>query len=180
MVWYIRFLNTIRELAIHKVSYIDFVITITTDLGEEFYPADIDIHIYAVAKDETKQHARNFLWRAGMRVLPIRVPWDSTWTKALALEVSTSSSGGIDTLQENHMPEIVGARNNFLREGSRARTYIHVERVFSLDEGSQLRVWEEIGESIARHIWYLLFCLLQASLIDIGMQVLLCQPTYMA
>ena len=137
----------------HKCN-VHFVVTITTDLGDIFYPADTDIHVSAISSDGSKCYMSKFVWRAGMRALPIKFLYGADWTDLMAFEVSTEQSGRSDSLQIGDMPEIVAARSTFKAPGYSTEVADVAERIFSIGEESSLCIREEVGESIARHIWH--------------------------
>ena len=157
MVWYIRFLNAISEKTHDPNTNLykyDFVLTITTDLGDEFYPASTDVHIHAITEDGSKHHVKKLVWKAGMRVLRVEFIFQRQWTRTVAFGISVKSSGESDGLQVGKMLEIVGIRSTFLTAScDGGASPDEAGRVFSLGEGNELCIWEELGESIARHIW---------------------------
>jgi hypothetical protein len=146
-------------------------ITITSDLGESFLCVDLPILIILLDDKDMQFQSRPFQWKAGNRQLeisfsigktgqatkgglkwPVRVlvqaqaaqnrlekltyllkgSTENEELSAFVLPVLSESISGIDLILTSRM----------------------AQRVFKMANGESLYIWEETGESIARHIWY--------------------------
>ena len=150
MVWYIRFLKTPK---IDWKGCVRALITITTDLGDGFYPADLTL--YAVITNDmgwmSKWQTVN--WKGGTRALWIDiVNVDANLPVDLRLVVNSKMSNqGNHVLAEN-MPELLGVwSDTFDKKKSQAGGM--VERRYRTVSEHEKMIMEETGESIARHIW---------------------------
>ncbi|KAI4169243.1 MAG: hypothetical protein LQ343_005831 [Gyalolechia ehrenbergii] len=154
MVHYIRFLKSPRfDLAVKspKQVPVSALITITTDLGDAFYPGDLSIYTAIVTRLSKIPLGLTF-WKPGMRCLKIetKVPLEylTSWARLL---FSGSASLEADTVQLGKVPYIVSAWTEAFKGPQDAIADV-VVRGFTLLEGKVLEIWEENGESIACHI----------------------------
>ncbi|KAL9028863.1 MAG: hypothetical protein Q9196_002830 [Gyalolechia fulgens] len=154
MVHYIRFLKSPRfVLAARspKQVPVSALITITTDLGDAFYPGDLSVYT-AIATRFGKISLGLTFWKSGMRCLKIetKVPLEylTSWAR---LVFTCSESLEADSLQLGKVPYIVSAWTEEFR-GPQDPIADAVVRRFTLLEGKVLEICEENGESIARHI----------------------------
>lgn len=166
MVVYIRFLKPPSIHPSRKANHVTLraVLTITTDLGDAFYdhPLALSISICQLEFHSPVRSLRNtsLQWHPGARAVPLI--WDfkppsNTWD-LLPLSLYVSSTAGRTTVPGsphlNAIPEVVTACSDSftLVEGSVAAR--SVLRRFRLGpEARELWIWEETGESIARHVW---------------------------
>lgn len=159
-------------------------VTITTDLGESFLSSNILLIVEWEWEDGTVMAGadREYLWRGrdGMRSFEIVVPvpplkgkWKRNGEMVNMLvrpkedhfavdsfpKLLTMRSKGDDTGDEGG---VVAVRSMAIDIGPGPKADKSLgggmaERVFSFgagDDQRRVRIWEEIGESIARHIWY--------------------------
>ncbi|KAF4634908.1 hypothetical protein G7Y89_g3194 [Cudoniella acicularis] len=176
---YIRFLKSPRLQKGGKgnvPSSLTAKVTVTTDLGESFLWADINLVVELVSEDGKTLLAKGkeYSWKGsdGMRSLEVSMPIPPFRNKkvskrrmlvrpkdakqtandfATILHCSSkfdgdSEDGGIVAVRS--MAVDVSPESS--SQGSGAGL---AERVFDLGK-SELHIWEETGESIARHIWY--------------------------
>ncbi|KAL8814186.1 MAG: hypothetical protein Q9223_006575 [Gallowayella weberi] len=148
MVHYIRFLKPPRLSRLNDL--LTTMITITTDLGDAFYPGDMRVHI-GVARGTTMTSLGVANWKSGMRVLKIeaKVPVDPSPFRFL---FTSSESLCIDALQLDRLPEIVSAWTEEFSHPADLGSDVTL-RCFQLRSGQLLEICEENGESMARHIW---------------------------
>lgn len=155
---YIRFLKTPR-IEGHDISAL---ITITSDLGDSFCDEDLQLAAsLRSADDEGELYLRRSLkWKAGSRSLPIAFNTkgsDIDWP--VRVHVALRNAGITDQFEKHHhggdLPIAISAWSDVLdaTEGVNEATRT-VERRFMPLNNRTLKVWEETGESIARHIWY--------------------------
>lgn len=153
MVHYIRFLKQ-PKLDIHKCT-VRALVTITTDLGDDFYPADIGLYAAVIsdASKESDTEWENILWKRGTRNVWIEIRKSHfNDTKYMRLLVSTQRTLAADTVLLSDLPEILSARSEvFGKEKPQAGN--RIERRYRTNLGNSRAVYEETGESIARHIW---------------------------
>lgn len=133
------------------------MISITSDLGESFLPYDAQL-VVELLSCESYQGVivwATIQWSAGMRHLPIAVPIPkSRAASPLRLRVGARrgcTSDSFEALQDGTCHGIVSAWSATFTSTSRASNW--VERRFAIETQSPLSIWEETGDSIARHIW---------------------------
>jgi hypothetical protein len=163
---YIRFLKTPKVLAQPGTTgLVKLVITITSDLGETFFPEDVLLNATLCSN---KPNGAVYLhksvkWEAGMRALPIVLEFKQShinWPARVHVHVQNAPPS--DLFQRHpdgaDLANIVSAWSDVtdppqaILEAARA-----VERRFTPLSGRIISIWEETGESIARHIWYVVF-----------------------
>ena len=153
MVYYIRFLKSPR-IDIQK-CIVRALVTITTDLGDDFYPADLVLYA-AVISDASKESDiewERILWKRGSRNVWIEIgKTQFKDTRTMRLLVSTQPTIAADTVLLSNLPEVfsVGCEI-FWKDKPQAGD--NIERRYSTNLGNQRLIYEETGESIARHVW---------------------------
>ena len=169
MVHYIRFLTAPK---LHAVGVIKVLITITTDLGDDFFHCDRPLRagLFSNSSNTTELlQSRSILWKAGMRVLWVEI--FAHVSPGLRLRVEAESEAKTtcsDTIALDRMPLVIGCCSNLdpLQEsGVCGRS----ERSLLLQPENCLRIDEDIGESIARHVWWVSYLITIESLTVIGM-----------
>ncbi|KAK3677701.1 hypothetical protein LTR78_002551 [Recurvomyces mirabilis] len=157
---YIRFLKLPKAEVKPGTILVKSIITITTDLGETFYPTDLDlIATLRSSSDEGEIHLRRRIpWPAHARSLPITFylsrQQDVDWPACVHVAVQNPTTTGTANPPPGFLPEIVDIWSGLLNppqglldSGQR------VERRFlSLAERS-VSLLEDAGDSIARHLW---------------------------
>lgn len=150
MVHYIRFLKTagIQQRTSSSVLVIALV-TITTDLGDTFLPSNADLVACLVAVHEP----RNVLcrdkvkWRKGSRELLLEIPICISQNFPL-LQLHVFHDKASDSI-----PSILGALSAPFKPLAGNRAAALVARQLYLPGLPIPQIWEETGDSIARHIW---------------------------
>ena len=153
MVHYIRFLKP-PKLDIQK-CIVRALVTITTDLGDDFYPADIGLYAAVIsnASKESDTEWEKILWKRGTRNVWIEIRRTQFKdTRPMRLLVSTQCTLAADTVLLSNLPEILSARCKVF-EKEKAQAGDRIERRYRTNLGNQRAIYEETGESIARHIW---------------------------
>lgn len=155
---YIRFLKVPR----YQDGIIRATISIASDLGETFLEEDVDCTalICSADRDGEIYLRKRFVWKNGMRALPITfdvTSCDIDWP--IQVGINLKNSPIIDPFMRHmngtDLPSVCSVYSDILdppngiTEASRT-----VERRFMPLTGKVLRMWEETGESIARHLWY--------------------------
>lgn len=164
---YIRFLKTPRltpEKGTKKIN-VYCLITITSDLGDSTLPYDANLVAELISPERDFQgdeilasHSIN--WTADKRSLAITLPLKQWHTKGpLRVRIGVAPRAAFDSFSslsgsDASGPAIVSAWSaEFNAEGGRGEAVKLVERRFKIGDRT-IRVWEETGESIARHLWY--------------------------
>jgi hypothetical protein len=162
MVYYIRFLKTPR-LQKQKSGSVSAsaLICITTDLGDAFLAQDVDLLVALHLAHNNKVVCQGQLqWQGGKRELPIllvSLPANVSQLPMI-IEVSTrdsrTSSTSSDSLLDQHSIPLVVSGWSAAFGGSQSLVAEKlIERRFSINHEVNLSIWEETGNSIARHIW---------------------------
>ncbi|KAL4910960.1 hypothetical protein BDW74DRAFT_172415 [Aspergillus multicolor] len=161
MVFYTRFLKTPR-LQKQKTGSVSAtaLICITTDLGDAFLSQDMDLLVTLhPAQHENKILCQERLqWHGGKREIPIALgPLPASISQLpLIMKVTSSKSASIssDPLLDQHGIPLVlscwstpfGGRQSLVADKL-------IERRLRVNQSVELSIWEETGNSIARHIW---------------------------
>ena len=158
MVYYIRFLKTPKVVTAKpkESPSAHAVISVTSDLGDHFYAGYLNL-IVSLGKNGNcySEISIALSWKNGMRALPFNIPLghDADKWGPRRLHVSVSKKGAVpDSLSVTEMPEIVSGWSAKFDTYDERQAERKVERRFSLTT-CELRMWEETGDSIARHIW---------------------------
>ena len=159
---YVRFLKTPRIVEKHPANpYIYCLVTVTSDLGDSFLPHDVVLsaELRSAESNEEVIVWSTAKWTGGMRSLPITLPFSKS-RAATALRVRVGV-GEPNTLYDTYhglngdgqrgivsaWSEPLGLQNG-IKEAAKL-----VERRFQYDNGQIVKIREETGESIARHLW---------------------------
>lgn len=163
MVHYIRFLKAPHLYPVSSTrQLVKALISISTDLGDDFLPNDVLLHaklIHSIGDADTIDECQLALWKAGMRVLRIEVEVPVTPSKdmrPLSLLVETAHSDTatlVEGLPVVVLCEIVSCRSDVGGSSIMKEVSTRIERRFMLQPSNMLSIFEDIGESIARHTW---------------------------
>lgn len=158
---YIRFLKPPRLLPGAGLT-LAAKITVTTDLGESFLWEDVALIVEAVSgHDKVIGKGGEFLWKGldGMRSLEVSVLLSKPRSKGEAIKMLVRpkeqkyASENFEALLDQKEGGIVTVRSTPISTSPSTTTVGMAERVFTTGNKS-IHIWEETGESIARHIWY--------------------------
>ena len=167
MVHYIRFLKPPKLIPIRKdVAKIKALLTVTTDLGETFF--DQDLEMYAMLVSNTKSNRCSDVvplytlhWKKGMRILwleqIIKIS-DNRWPSRLVVSVHDTIIGE-EPLKLIALPAVVNIYSEFFEPSSHHERPQRVERQLNISTKQDLCIWEDTGDSIARHIWFVDPCI---------------------
>ncbi|PYH73806.1 protein N-lysine methyltransferase family protein [Aspergillus vadensis CBS 113365] len=162
MVYYIRFLKTPRFQKQKPGSIsVSALICITTDLGDDFLAQDVNLLVTLSLNDSGKiLYQEPLSWKAGRRELPIMLgPFSANISQqTIILGVTATSpqkrSPSPDRLLGNSsLPLVMSAWSAPFGGSPSSVAEKLVERRFGPKDRLGLRIWEETGNSIARHIW---------------------------
>lgn len=155
MVYYIRFLKTPRYQQQKKAVYISALICITTDLGDDFLAEDVDLVATWVQHPSHKVlHRGPLKWEAGSRQLPIMLgPFAlNNAVQQTACLTIQSKNAHEDTLGDHSTPLVIsGCSTPFGPQSGAEKLILRTLRIAGQEPS--LSIWEETGNSIARHIW---------------------------
>lgn len=157
---YIRFLKSPKLVTSGREQCLEAKITVTTDLGEAFLAADVEIFVSVVGANGSVVGAgKTHAWKGseGMRSLGVSVGLKG---RKDVVRMCVSASG--DAAVESFQSVLRGGKGGVVTVrsmGIDTRTGKSIgsgmaERVFTFGSGKEVHIWEETGESIARHIWY--------------------------
>ena len=162
MVHYIRFLKPpfICQGKKH-CRQVKALVTITTDLGDTFFAEDqiLKAEVRLPESLEPIAYSCNYFWKPGDRVLWIEVdlPNGDHLKKPLEIRISpvrprTSSTADFLSLDKS-CTTIFSAWSNCVPVSEENPLRYRQERRLLLEPGNVLSIYEDCGESIARHIW---------------------------
>ncbi|KAK2626081.1 hypothetical protein QTJ16_004343 [Diplocarpon rosae] len=158
---YIRFLKPPRP---SQPGSLRAVVTITTDLGESFLTTSIPLVVTLIdSYGDRIGTSAEYLWKGtcGHRGLVIEISAGKQTMQTIESSkmcIHAKDTGiRVDNLQDilprnprsrnnKETGRVVGITGPLLANGM-------CERVFNSTSGPELYIWEETGESIARHIW---------------------------
>ena len=115
MVHYIRFLKPPK---LHKESgsraTVKTLITVTTDLGDDFFPSNLDLTAVLVQSDDRVCESSGcckVIWKGGARVLWVEVAAERISSES-RLRVTVAEPGGgeqcFDSISSHHLPLVIG------------------------------------------------------------------------
>jgi hypothetical protein len=155
---YIRFLKPPRLNPTKDPSKtsLSFLITITSDLGDTFLPYDVGLTAELCASPSGKPWImKPVQWSAGMRSLSITLSLDSSRDYgSVQVRVGVGRNMGADEyskLSGGEWRGVVSAWSAPFDLGKECMKL--VERRFVSSKRREVGIWEETGESIARHLW---------------------------
>jgi hypothetical protein len=138
------------------------LITITSDLGDSFLSLDLTLsaELLDVESDEVIIW-QTLQWTAG-RSLPITFPLSKARAKRpLRIRVGVEPKSRYDEfsklLDEDSRGVVSAWSAQIDPSASGTEAEKLVERRFAVGNGIRLGIWEETGESIARHLWYFVY-----------------------
>ncbi|KAI1951040.1 hypothetical protein LOZ57_001590 [Ophidiomyces ophidiicola] len=167
---YIQLLKSPQILKHNGSSFlINTLITITTDLGDSFLAEDAKIVATVECSRSITPLQQTVTWKAGSRQLkvlfgPIRQSTDKLRMRFSPYGISSAES---DSLQGPHLPKIISAWSPWFHTAYGKPVEKLVLRRFTPIIGPELCIWEETGNSIARHIWDAAL----AAIIDFGRRI---------
>lgn len=158
----VRFLKTPKIRVESGRVILAAVITLTTDLGETFYPHDIQLAATLRQPDHGGDIflRKTLQWTADSRTLNISLDLTNTeidWPAKLHIHTKAHTST-YDSFEDHHshghLPGIISVWSDTLNPTKGAsKTDGRVERRFTPLTGRTLNIFEDTGESIARHLW---------------------------
>ena len=160
---YIRFLKAPKAEVQQPWVIVKTLITITTDLGDDFLAAKLPIYALLIRDgDESEKKpalaTASCMWKPGSRALWLvtsKLPI-SLLSNPVKMLISTSSEYArplqVQRASLDHLPEVLHAWSEPFDLTDRGAMQ-WIERKLATSETVTLRICEEMGESIARHVW---------------------------
>lgn len=138
-----------------KTLEITAVVTVTTDLGDSFFSQDVTLMVRVV--DATKNGeilcATEVHWKSGARAAKINIECNvKHFGRLVDLHVTTRDT--IAAQISCKLPPIVDIWSQSFTVKTKSKADPLVQRRLPLYGKSTARLWEETGDSIARHIWF--------------------------
>jgi hypothetical protein len=159
---YIRFLKPPRVVTEKSTpkKQLYCLITITSDLGDSFFPHDVQLsaELLSCGPSEEVTLWRTVHWTGGMRSLSVSLPLlKSQSLSPVRVRIGVVPKSAFDDytqLCHDDAPGIVSAWSAPCDPLTSSNEAVKlVERRFRLSDEHQVHIWEETGESIARHLW---------------------------
>ena len=131
------------------------VVTIVTDLGDDFYPGDVTICVFLKDSLDDGPLVGEWRWVSGMRDLKIEFSCSriSETLPQRRLSIVTSGAPGKHNFSLHKIPMVLGVSSGYFDAFLHVPVDRRVQRLFSLGEDLDMDIWEDTGDSIARHIW---------------------------
>lgn len=163
---YIRFLKTPRVVVEKDTSrkQIQCLITITSDLGDSFLPENVQLVAEVLTpesqgNDEEVKLWQTVQWKGGMRTLSVVFPLPKSLIKTkLLVKVGLERDSAMDDYNKLKEHGSCGIVSAWSAEFDPSSSFPEAEklvqrRLISDDPKHPIMIWEETGESIARHLW---------------------------
>ncbi|EEP77917.1 predicted protein [Uncinocarpus reesii 1704] len=138
-----------------KAAVVTALITITTDLGDSFLAEDVQLDATVHFARPATPLTTTVCWKASNReqkiiLGPLR---QDLIDCPVQVSVRPASLVDADCLEGACIPKIISAWSPWFDSSSGKPVEKLVLRRFKTRRGPELQIWEETGNSIARHIW---------------------------
>jgi hypothetical protein len=154
---YVRFLKAPRL----KGKSLTALVTITSDLGEDFYFEEVQLAaaIHSAELNGDIYLRKAVTWLPEMRSLPLVFDFEQSdidWP--VVVHVGLRNAPNSDHFEKHHadieLPNIISAWSDVIDPTADIYEATKtVQRRFTPLTGRSINIWEETGESIARHLW---------------------------
>jgi hypothetical protein len=154
MVHYIRFLSPPQVVTTPKKSLgISVTLAVTTDLGDTYLADDTELLVRVLeAQSSTVILQQSLVWKATSRALKASILCNAKYvSRSLRVHVTTAKTQA--DLAAIQLPQIMDVWSKEFKFAEKERAEPVVARELPLSNGSWLQIWEETGDSIARHVW---------------------------
>ena len=156
MVHYIRFLRTPEVKNVSQKSIeVTAVLAVTTDLGDSFLSENVTLIARLIDATKSKEIlcTSDLQWKVGARALKLNITCSPRYVGCLVyLHMTTRDT--IASLTSCRLPAIMDIYSAQFSLKPRIKSEPLVERRLMLCNKSSANIWEETGDSIARHIWF--------------------------
>jgi hypothetical protein len=157
---WIRFLKLPKPTVVKgRRCAVNALITITTDLGESFLMNDCALYVWVEYPENERlspSSKTDYRWSTGIRQLAVQCSVHHPDASMIRISVTSAEDLATEyrlTEQNTSLSRVVAARAVLpMESGPFLESY--TERQLSLPGGSVLSIYEETGESIARHVWF--------------------------
>lgn len=186
MVYYTRFLKTPRTQIVKGLVSVSALISITTDLGDAFLAEDVELQVQLIDVSDPETESKltsksksaaividnTNKWEAGKRELKIStnsIKIDKKISKvvlAVGPKIGGSTTLDTDLRDAKRVPLVIAGWSAPFAVAQHSEAEKVIERRFVLQNDTRLRIWEETGNNIARHIWLVLRCILAQIVTD--------------
>ena len=142
------------------------LVTVETDLGEAFLSQDVTLQasFRADNPERTLLASQKVSWKKGLRLVKLQMAFEAKSNTNGILCVSASERRADDLRKEVFPDGILSIWSPPLPfDGVADKSY--VERKLIVADSKVVSIWEETGQSIARHIW-LLHSILQTNIVS--------------
>lgn len=158
MVHYIRFLRVpqVKLESNGQVARISAVLTVTTDLGESYYPRNLELiaRLAFSAPPFTPIYTWRVTWRKDNRVAKLDlVHRPIALSQDVHLHVSTKATED-SWVDYARIPSILDVYSHNFTLSTNGSAPDYVERRLRLTNTISINITEAVGESIARHVWW--------------------------
>ena len=129
------------------------VLALTTDLYDSYYPVDVDLQIHVLSAEEPEDVvlSQTCRWKATSRALKVCLQCNGKYAgKSARLHIASLAEGVASAAA---LPALLDVWSAAFMLTDKQRADPMVMRKFVLPHQSVLTVWEETGESMARHVW---------------------------
>lgn len=154
MVHYIRFLSTPQvSISQKRIIAISAPLAVTTDLGDAYLTHDVELLLRLVdTRSNTLLGQQKYPWKGGSRAVKTALQCDGKLMgRSVRVHVTTAETQ--KALDSIAIPKILDVWSSTFSLGDKVRSEPLVARQIPLQGGSTLCLWEETGDSIARHVW---------------------------
>lgn len=154
MVHYVRFLRVPQVSSVLKKGFeLTAVIAVTTDLGDSLLTQDVTLIVRIVDATGNQEilSTSESQWKSGTRALKVNVPV-SVKLNGRLIYMHITTREAISAYANNKMPAIIDIWSAQFMIKASVRSEPVVER--RLQGKTTVRMLEETGDSIARHIWF--------------------------
>ncbi|KAL9098768.1 MAG: hypothetical protein Q9163_005632 [Psora crenata] len=149
---YVRFLKSPKFYVDKAQSSVKALVTVSTDLGDDFLPAEVKLQAVLLRRSVTISEWKTFAWKPGMRAIWIEINASPTLLKDTpSLLVNSRRSTEADDIRTSHLVGVLGA-SACIAGFNEASSIGRVERRLRTTS-AEICIYEDMGESIARHIW---------------------------
>ena len=154
MVHYIRFLSTPQVAVTQKrIVTISAPVAVTTDLGDSYLMQDAELLVRVIDVKTTslvlEQKAR---WQGGARALKTAVQYNGKYVgRLVCMHITTTETQR--SIEAKNIPKIMDVWSHEFILNDKTRSEPKVSREIHTNFGGKLCIWEETGDSIARHVW---------------------------
>ncbi|RMZ92663.1 hypothetical protein DV736_g125, partial [Chaetothyriales sp. CBS 134916] len=153
---YLRFLSPPKVAEGPRSSLtVNAVLAATTDLGDHFYPGDLTLRARVV---DGLHHCKvfqsqDFVCPSYSRALKISLVLPGKYVSRDGCVHVAVNKSDTTTIDDGRFPKVLDVWSAQFVLTDKQRAEPMVERRLTMSNGSALRVLEETGDSIARHIW---------------------------